>query len=343
MAMAVLSAITIASVSQVTHASATMSQVFVRFDRMETSQATTGTICVMPATSSSDVKTWTVTFPTGYTLGAGSTFESTNISTTDLAWPGTASAWPNATSATAAVVGQTVTWTNSSVQTMSSGTMYCYNWLNTTGDAVTQPSSANPSLQGAIATQDHLAADIDTGTYATAAVSGDQIVVSATVPTAFSFALSGYTDALGNLSTGAVSSSSPARTATVNTNAKNGWVVWAKDANTGLNSSTASYTIPANTYGGSPTTVTAGSEGYNMGVTKTQVGGSGTLSVDPGFDGTVSHEGGGLTTNFHSIATSTGSADTAVLTMTNNVAIKGSTPAATDYTDTITVVGAGLF
>jgi len=120
-------------------------------------------------------------------------------------------------------------------------------------------------------------------------------------------------------------------------------LVWAKDASTGLHSAAASYTIPANTYGGSPTTVTAGSEGYNMGVTQTQAGGSGTLTVDPGFVGTVSHQGGGLTTSFHKIATSTGSADNAVLTLTNNAAIKASTPAATDYTDVITVVGAGLF
>jgi hypothetical protein len=32
-----------------------------------------------------------------------------------------------------------------------------------------------------------------------------------------------------------------------------------------------------------------------------------------------------------------------VLTLRNNVAINATTPAATDYTDTITVVGAGLF
>ena len=87
----------------------------------------------------------------------------------------------------------------------------------------------------------------------------------------------------------------------------------------------------------------AGTEGYNMGVTSTQAGGSGTLTVDPGFLSAGAGEGGGLTTLFRSIASSDGSADDAVLTLTNNVAIAGDTPAATDYTDTITVVGAGLF
>jgi hypothetical protein len=89
----------------------------------------------------------------------------------------------------------------------------------------------------------------------------------------------------------------------------------------------------------------AGNEGYNTGVTQSQVGGSGTLTLNTVFDNTTatSGKGGGLCSTYQQLASSTGSADTAVLTMTNNVVIKGSTPAATDYTDTITVVGAGLF
>jgi hypothetical protein len=53
--------------------------------------------------------------------------------------------------------------------------------------------------------------------------------------------------------------------------------------------------------------------------------------------------GGGLDTTLRSLATSNGTANNAVLTLTNNVAIGATTPAATDYTDVITVVGAGLF
>ncbi|HSX05823.1 MAG TPA: hypothetical protein VLF69_05110 [Candidatus Saccharimonadales bacterium] len=323
---------------------ATMGEVFVRFDRMATSTATTGTVCAKPATSSTDVKTWTVTFPTGYTVsGTAGNWQTSNISTTNLAWPSGAVAWPNATSATATISTQTVTWTNSSVQTMNNTSIYCYNW--TTTAAVSTPSSANPSLTGTIATQDHLAATIDTGSYATAAITNDQIAVTATVPTAFTFALSGNTDALGTLSTGSVSVSPTPRTVTVNTNAKNGWLVWADSASAGLHSSTASYTIGSNCSSGTGTnsTLSAGTEGYNTGVTSSQVGGSGTITVATPFVGGVTGKGGGLCTTYQSLASSTGSADTAVLTLTNNAAIKGSTPAATDYTDTITVVGAGLF
>ncbi len=339
-----VSCLTVLGFGQHAHA-ATMSEVFIRFDRMKVSTVTTGTICAMPATTSSDVKTWTVTFPTGYTLGANSTFQSTNISTTNLAWPGSPSAWPNATSATSVVSSQTVTWTNSSPQTMTAGTLYCYNWLNTTGNAVTVKSSATASNLGTIATQDSSAVTIDSGQYATASITDDQIVVTATVPTAFSFALSGNTDALGNLSTGAVSVSPVPRTATVNTNAKNGWLVWANDTQAGLHSANASYTIASNCSSGAGTnsTLSAGTEGYNTGVTQTQAGGSGTITVAVPFVGGSTGKGGGLCTNLQTLASSTGSADTAVLTLTNNAAIKGSTPAATDYTDTLTVVGAGLF
>jgi hypothetical protein len=331
---------------QKVHAAATMSQVFVRFDRMKVSTPTTGTICAMPATTSVDVKTWTVTFPTGYTLSATvGNWQTANISTTNLAWPGTPSAWPNAASATATVSGQTVTWTNASVQTMNAATLYCYNW--TSSAAVSVASGASGSLAGSVATQDHLAAGIDTGSYSTAAVSNDQIVVTATVPTAFTFAINNNADALGTLGTGAVTPSPTPRTATVNTNAKNGWVVWANDTNAGLHSTNASYTVASNCSAGAGTlsTLVAGTEGYNTGVTKTQVGGSGTVTLNSIFDDTTATlgKGGGLCTAYQSLATSTGSADTAVLTLTNNAAIKGSTPAATDYTDTLTVVGAGLF
>ncbi|MEJ0073528.1 MAG: hypothetical protein WDN27_05655 [Candidatus Saccharibacteria bacterium] len=49
------------------------------------------------------------------------------------------------------------------------------------------------------------------------------------------------------------------------------------------------------------------------------------------------------TPRWHPSSGSTGTANNAVVTLTNNVNVVGSTPAATDYTDTITVVGAGLF
>jgi hypothetical protein len=314
----------------------------VRFDRMQTSTATTGTICLNPSTSSIDVKTWQVTFPTGYVVSTtAANWQTSNISTTNLAWPSGGTAWPNATAATASVSGQTVTWTNTAAQSMSIGTLYCYNWTATA--AVTTPSSPGASIQGgSIVTKNSSAVQIDSAAYTTAVVSSDQISVTATVPAAFSFALSGSSDPLGQLSTASVTTSGTPITATVNTNAKNGWSVWAKDASTGLTSANASKTI-ASTTPGSNSTLVAGTEGYNTGVTTSQAGGAGTITVQTPFVGGSLGKGGGLNTSLQMLVNSNGTANAAVLTLKNNVAINATTPAATDYTDTITVVGAGLF
>jgi hypothetical protein len=325
---------------------ATMARVEVRFDRMTSSTPTTGTVCADPGTTSTDVKTWTVTFPTGYTVSStASNWQTTNISTTNLAWPSGGTAWPNATSATASISGQTVTWTNASAQTMNTGTLYCYNW--TASAALTTKSSATSSNQGSVATQNSSAGEIDSGNYNTATVTNDSISVTASIPQNFSFAIgacSSNTDALGTLSTAGVNSSPTPCTATVATNAKNGWQAWAKDSTSGggLHSTSANYTV-ASTTPGTNSTITNAAEGYNMGVTSSHAAGTGTISVAAPFVGGSSGKGGGLDTSLRTVATSNGTASSDVLTLTNNATILASTPAATDYSDTITVVAAGLF
>jgi hypothetical protein len=309
-----------------------LTKTFVRFDRMKISTATTGTVCVQPTTVATEVDSQ-VTFPTGYTLGTAATF---TVNTTNTAWPTGGTAWPGIGTATN-VTGQVVTFPSTD---LTVGTLYCFNWTNSA--AVTVKSSATSSNLGSISTRATGPAVIDTESYATASIADDQIVVSATVPAIFSFALSGNTDALGTLSTGSVVTSPTPRTATVNTNAKNGWLVFAKDANTGLNSSTAAFTV-ASTTPGSNSTLVAGTPGYNTGITSSQVGGTGTITVAAPFVGTSAGQGGGLDTSLRTLASSNGSANTAVLTLKNNVAIDATTPAASDYTDTLNVIGAGLF
>lgn len=311
---------------------APLSQVEVRFDRMKISTATTGTVCAKAATTATEADVQ-VTFPTGYTLGSAANF---TVNTTNLAWPSGASAWPSINTATN-VTGQVVTFPSGD---LTVGTLYCFNWTNSA--AVTVKSSATASNTGTVTTRTSVPATIDSSSYSTASISDDQVVVTATVPSVFSFALSGNTDPLGTLSTSAVVSSPTARTATVNTNTKNGWTVWAKDLNTGLNSATTSTTI-ASTTPGTNSTLVAGTSGYNTGVTSSQVGGAGTITVAAPFVGTGTGQGGGLDTTLRTLASSDGTADTAVLTLKNNVAINPTVPAASDYTDTITVIGAGLF
>jgi len=311
---------------------ASLTQTFVRFDRMKISTATTGTVCAKAATVGTET-TVKVTFPTGYTVS--STVGNWTVNTTNLAWPATGTAWPSIGTATL-VSGQDVTFPSGDLVV---GTLYCFNWTNTA--ALTVKSSATSSNSGAVTTQAAGPVTIDTANFSTASIADDQIVVSATVPQTFSFALSGNTDALGSLSTGSVTSSPTPRTATVNTNAKNGWYVWARDSSTGLNSTSASATI-ASTTPGTNSTLSAGTEGYNTGVTQSQTSGSGTITVAVPFVGGAS-QGGGLDTTLRTIASSNGTANNAVLTLTNNVAISPTTASATDYADTITVVGAGLF
>jgi hypothetical protein len=310
---------------------AALTDTLVRFDRMKISTATTGTVCATPTTTATEADVQVV-FPTGYTLGIAGTF---TVNTTNLAWPTGASAWPGIGTASN-VSSQTVTFPSND---LTPATTYCFNWTNSA--AVQVKGSATSSNTGTITTRASGPTNIDTGTYATASIADDQIVVTATVPETFSFALSGNTDSLGTLSSGSVTSSPTPRTATVNTNAKNGWYVWAKDSNTGLNSASASATI-ASTTPGSNSTLSAGTEGYNTGVSSSQTSGTGTITVATAFVNGV-NTGGGLDTSFRTLASSDGTANNAVLTMTNHVAISVTTPAATDYTDTITVVGAGLF
>ena len=312
---------------------AALSQIEVRFDRMKISTASTGTVCVKPTTVATEASV-DVTFPTGYTVSG--TAGNHTVDTTNTAWPSGASAWPSIATATA-VSGQTVTFPSGD---LTVGTLYCFNWTGVS--AVTVKASATSSNTGTVTTRTSAPADIDTGSYATASIADDQVVVTASVPSVFSFALSGNTDALGVLSSSAVVSSPTPRTATVNTNAKNGWTIWAKDSSTGLSSATAATTI-ASTTPGTNSTLVSGTNGYNTGITSSQVGGSGTITVTAPFVGTGTGQGGGLDTSLRALASSNGTANTAVLTIKNNVAIDPTLAAASDYTDTITVIGAGLF
>jgi hypothetical protein len=311
-----------------------LNELLVRFDRLQTSAATTGTICANITAANGTEATLDATFPTGYTVSTSTA--NWTVSTTNLAWPSGASAWPGIGTASA-VAGQIVTFPSSDIVTNG---LYCFNWTNSA--AVTTKSSATNNNTGSLTTKSSVPATIDSGSYATATVSSDQIVVTASVAETFSFALSGTTDNLGGLSTSSVVSSPTPRVATISTNAKNGWSAWAKDSSTGLSSASAGYTISSTTPG-TNSTLSGGSEGYNTGVTSSQIGGSGTVTVAAAFVGGAAGQGGGLDSSLRTLATSNGTADNSSLTLTNNAAISAITPAASDYTDTITVIAAGLF
>lgn len=328
LALALVSPAILASMAS----AATLSQVTVRFDRMKIGTLSTGTVCARPVTAGT-VTNVLVTFPTGYTLGAPASF---TVGTTNTAWPTGAVAWPGILAATA-VTGQVVTFPSSAL-TLS--TLYCFNW--TTPAAVQIKATASGANSGAVETDAAGPTTIESALYSTASIADDQIVVNATVPQAFSFALSGNVDTLPTLSSAAVKSSTTPITVTINTNAPSGWNVWARDSNTGLLSLNASNTIASTTPGTNSTLVT-GVEGYNTGVTSASGGGTGTITTALPFVGGATGKGGGLNTVYSSLATSNGTATNHVLSLTNNASVTGSTKPAVDYTDTVTVVGAATF
>ncbi|HUC87729.1 MAG TPA: hypothetical protein VMR95_01090 [Candidatus Binatia bacterium] len=314
-------------------ASGYLQQTFVAFNRLQVSTATTGTVCAAQ-NDAGTATTVVVTFPTGYTLGIASTF--TVNSTSNSLWPAGASAWPSIATATN-VTSQAVTFPSG---TLTVATLYCFNWINSA--AVTTQSSASNTNSGTVAVNASGPTLIDTGTFITPTLTSDQIVVSASVSSSFSFALSASSDALGTLSSGAVSVSPTPRTVTVNTNARNGWYVWGKDAYIGLESLSNPSELIGSTTPGTNSTLAAGTAGYNTGVTQTETSGSGVTVAAP-FVGGSTGKGGGLNTTYAILASSTGPANAAVMTLTNNAAISAITPAAADYSDTITVVGAADF
>jgi hypothetical protein len=327
------------------HSSASsLSNTLVRFDSMTQSTFTSGTVCAAAsaalAGTEASVK---VTFPTGYTVSTTAADWAVSTATTS-GWPSGATAWPGIAAPTGTgdfvISGQSVTFQSTDI---SDTTEHCFNWTNNTTALETASSPAN-DLTGSVTTQAAGATTIDSGNYATATVSSDQVSVSATVNPTFSMALANTTDALGVISPGAVKSSTTPATMTVSTNAKNGWSAWGSSANAGLKSTTINYTIASNcsSNAGTNSTLSAGTEGYNLGLTKTD-GGAGTITIATPFVGGVAGKGGGLCTNSQILATSNGSANNAVLTLKNNAAISGSTPAANDYADTETFVAGGLF
>ncbi len=311
-------------------------QVYVRPDRLKASTATTGLVCAEPQTAATEVDVQVV-FPTGFTVST--TTGDWTVTTTNL--PSGATIWPGIGTATAAS-GQTVTFPSTDLVV---GTLYCFNWSSS---AALTTSTAGNDKTGTITTRTSGPATIDSSGYALSIVSDDQIVVTATVPATFSFALSGNTDTFsGNLSTTTASTSG--RTVTISTNAAAGWVAWVKSANAALNSAgTGASIATAGSVDNSPTDL-ASTTGYVLDVDITTDSGTGTGTVTQAsnygaeYAGSNSTSGGTLSTTFQPIAASSGTTDGDVLTLIERAKITAVQAAATDYTDTLTIVAAGRF
>lgn len=311
-------------------------QVYIRLDRLAASTTTGGTVCAQADTVATEVDVQVV-FPTGFTVNT--TASNWTVTTTNL--PSGATAWPGIGTATA-VSGQTVTFPSTD---LTVSTLYCFNFSGTS--TLTNATAGNDKT-GTVTTRATGPTTIDSSGYALSIVSNDQIVVTATVPATFSFALSGNTDTFtGNLSTTTTSTSG--RTVTIATNAASGWVAWVKSANAALNSvSTGASIATAGSLDNAPTDL-ASATGYVLDVNITTDSGTGTGTVTQAsnygaeYNGTNTTSGGTLSTTFQPIAASNGTTDGDILTLIERAKISAVQAAATDYTDTLTVVAAGRF
>ena len=230
-------------------------------------------------------------------------------------------------SVTAAGSGNIITLSTLGAET--SGTNYCFILSSTS--AVTNP--ATPGVYSDLLT---VGSDTQNQSFDVLSSGANAYSVSATVPASFTLSLSGSTDALGTLSATALTVSTGV-TATINTNAVSGWYLWAEDSNAGLHSAAQSHTIASVSTGSNHTMNggAIGTEAYALGVTTDN-------TANYAYGGGTT--GGGLSsTAFNEIASSGSSASNVTTVLHELADITGATAPSTDYTDTITVIGAGSF
>lgn len=319
---------------------------YVRLTTMKAGAVTGGRVCAKTSTVATEGKvllTIPVMSPV-FTIGAAANFiaDTSNLEASQTAWPNMAGVTPT-------LAGNTLTYTPGTAPDITAGTLYCFNF----GAGLTNPTAgATTTTSGSVATQTAAAAAIDSTNWATSIISDDAIVVTGTVPPSFSFALNGNTDTFAtNLATGTVNTSNGNRQVTITTNAASGWIVWVKsltaNAVTGkgsLASATANYKITGSVAIGASHLFSSGTEDYGLAVTTTKGSGAITPTNDANYNGTTTDFAGTLDpTNFRPVASSTGPATSDLINLKEKVVITGATPAASDYTDTLQVIGAGVF
>jgi hypothetical protein len=340
-------------------------ETFVRPDRHKALTSTGVMVCAKPsAASTAGVETTVkITFPTLASAGTDFVVNSTaanwTVDTTSLPTePGSsgpavaATAWPGIGTATN-VTGHTVTFPSGD---LTAATLYCFHIQNVS-PTLTMSSAAtgNNIINATLWTLDSGPLEINRTNWSTSVISDDQIVVTAVVPPSFSISLSGLTDPfLSNLDPASIIATTGISVSIV-TNAVGGWIAWVKDSQQGLYSATANYTIPTKgTINAAAQALTVGTEGYGSiaAMTTTNTGGC-TPVIDLEYSNTPSlpttASVGALSSTFQPVAACTrnppapGTSDLDVFSLTEYATIRGGTPAGSDYSDVITVVGAGNF
>jgi hypothetical protein len=324
-----------------------LTEASIRLDRMGAAVAANTTdakilVVVKPTTTGTEA-TVKISWPTtsAFTVDATAANHTTSTASLPSTYQGESlTAWPTIGATASSVSGGDVTFSSGE---LTVGTLYGF---YITG-GITNPSAGNAGTHTVtITTEATGPSEIDSQSVAvdTVGTNADQVSVTATVPASFNFALSGNSIALGTLSTSARTTGNV--TVDVDTNANNGWVAWIRSegAAATLASAATGDSISSTDDPGNCVTAVIGSKGYVVDVNAAAgSNGSGTLSVDTEYDCTDGQAGGVIATTYEQVAQRTGVIDSDTLTLTAVVTISPTTAAASDYTDTWEVVGAGNF
>lgn len=317
---------------------------YLQLDRMKANTATGGSVCIKPTTSETTVRQLAISFADGSGTGSSTSFavnstaanwtwDTTSIPSGTTAFPGTAT--------TSTVSSGTVTFIVTADQALSNANTYCLHFTGTS--TLTTPTSAGTNFTGTIALKDNGGVTLtnESVNYATAIVSNDQISVTGTVTSTFSFALGGNSAALGTIATASNGTSASAVTATVSTNANNGWIAWVESANAALSSSSTGDSIPsaAFTSGAGNIVDLSSSTGYVLDVNT----GTNSPTIATEYDGNTTAKGGNLATTFKQIASQAAPASGSTFDMVVRARASATNKAASDYADTLTVTAAGQF
>jgi len=357
------------------HAVVPLTEASVRLDRVGASEVfntTTGykiLIVAKPASTATEARvkiTYQDDTDTGFVINATATNHDTSTSGLPSTYQGESLiAWPTiqaeATSVTDNGNTTDVVFTSGD---MTAGTLYGFYITCSSTTCVTNPTTGNAGQKTiTITTQTSAPADIDTQSVAVdiTTTDADQVTVTATVPPTFNFALSGNSIALGTLSTSAHTRGTI--TIDVDTNANNGYMTYIRSEGSAATLASASTsdaissTDPSTDASAEDVAASTGAEAYVIDVGATAGSNpSGTLSVANEYDGgddatanSSSTAGGVLGTSatanggFEQFAQRTGVVDSDTLTLYAVVDISPVNKAATDYTDTWELVGAGNF
>lgn len=322
----------------------------IAFESMDDANAISTTVgdriivYIMTGAAGTDAKL-KVTFPTGFTVSA--TFGDFTISTANLPssvnGSATVNAMPGIATATA-VSGQTVTFPITDLTTATP-----YGFAITGGITTPDVGSDTEYTNGVIFTTTSADATLDSSEWATEILSGstsDNVSVSATVDANFEFTLDTTAIAFGTLSDASVSTSS-GNDVTIATNAEAGWTIMVKSANKGLTSTAESVTISATgTANTTPEDITAGTPQYGLFVDDTMTdsgNGTGTATQADEYNEAAGKVGTLNSNGYTEVAYGTGTTGGDVMTLKASAAIGDWTVEATDYADTLTVIGAGVF